>query len=61
MTVELKKIKGSFVDKETGENKECYNYILGLPTGGYIRINPVFKNDRRILNALLPVEETKAK
>lgn len=43
--------KSNYVDKKTGETKNCTNFYLVLENGIYVAIRPVF-NDYKILSAV---------
>lgn len=59
MLVEIKKYKGTYVDKTTGQTKNCTHFYVLTPGGRGIQIRNVFKEDNGKLDLLIPTEEKK--
>lgn len=61
MTFEIKKKKGTYVDKATGVTKTCTHFILVTPSGRGIQIRTAFKDDLHLLDVLVPLETAEDK
>ena len=55
--MKLKKMLKNYKDKNTGQDKKCYNFYLELANGQNVAIKPAINTDKRGYYLLLAVAE----